>query len=200
MGYLSERFLLVATVRSNVVGMRKPLLTLTAAAATVVALAAPAAAAPSGDTIVTFTVSTANLDISVPASVNLGAAFAGSSITGELGNVTVTDDRAALNATWTATVTSTAFTTGNGTAEETILPNLVEYWSGGAISTTGTGTFVPGQPTQADAVALNVPRTAFSKTSGSGNNSATWAPDLRITIRASAVGGTYSGVITHSVA
>ncbi|WP_232511186.1 hypothetical protein [Micromonospora sediminimaris] len=51
--------------------MRKPLLTLTAAAATVVALAAPAAAAPSGDTIVTFTVSTANLDIAVPPAVNL---------------------------------------------------------------------------------------------------------------------------------
>ncbi|MFY1578945.1 hypothetical protein ACN26Z_29065 [Verrucosispora sp. WMMD703] len=180
--------------------MRKPLLTLTAAAATVVALAAPAAAAPSGDTIVTFTVSTANLDIAVPPAVNLGAAFAGSSITGELGNVTVTDSRSALNATWTATVSSSAFTTGGGTPEETILPNLVEYWSGGAIATTGTGTFVPGQPTQADAVVLNVPRVAFSKTSGSGNNSATWAPDIRITIPGGAVGGTYTGVITHSVA
>ncbi|MBQ1052083.1 hypothetical protein KBX50_26960 [Micromonospora sp. C51] len=179
--------------------MRKPLLTLTAAAATVVVLAAPAAAAPSGDTIVTFTVATANLDISVPASVNLGAAFAGSTITGELGNVTVTDSRAALNAIWTATVTSSSFTAGSGSPEETILPNLVEYWSGGAIETTGTGTFVPGQPTEADAVALNVSRVAFSKTSGAGNNSATWAPDIRITIRASAVGGSYSGVITHSV-
>ncbi|MER7459725.1 hypothetical protein [Micromonospora sp. NPDC126480] len=180
--------------------MRKPLLTLTAAAAAAVALASPAAAAPSGDTIVTFTVSTANLDISVPPAINLGAVFAGNSITGELGNVTVTDSRSALAATWTATVTSTAFTTGGGSAEETILPNLVEYWSGPALATTGTGVFVPGQPTQAGAVTLNVPRTAFSKTSGSGNNSATWAPDIRITVPASAVGGTYSGVITHSVA
>ncbi len=180
--------------------MKKPLLTLTAAAAAVVAMAGPATAAPSGDTIVTFTVATADLNITVPAAVNLGAVFAGNSITGELGNVTVTDERAALAATWVATVSSSSFTTGSGTAEETILPNLVEYWSGPALSTTGTGTFVPGQPTQADAVTLNVPRTAFSKTSGSGNNSATWAPDIRITVPATAVGGTYTGVITHSVA
>ncbi|MER7269848.1 hypothetical protein ABT344_16295 [Micromonospora carbonacea] len=180
--------------------MRKPLLTLSAAAAAVLALAAPAAAAPSGDTIVTFTISTANLDIAVPPSVNLGAVFAGSTVNGQLGNVTVTDSRAALSATWTATVSSTAFTTGGGSPSETILPNLVEYWSGPAISTTGTGTFVPGQLTSADAVTLNFPRTAFSKTSGSGNNSATWNPTLRITIPADAVGGTYTGVITHSVA
>ncbi|KWV30202.1 hypothetical protein [Micromonospora rifamycinica] len=179
--------------------MKKPLLALAAGAA-VLAVASPAAAAPSGDTIVTFTVSTANLDITVPASVNLGAAFAGSTLSGSLGNVTVTDSRAALSATWTASVTSTAFTTGGGSAEETILPNLVEYWSGPAISTTGTGTFVPGQPTSADAVTLNLPRTAFSKTSGSGNNTATWNPSLRITLPPAAVGGLYSGTVTHSVA
>ncbi|WFF01841.1 hypothetical protein [Micromonospora sp. WMMD964] len=180
--------------------MRKPLLALTAGAAAVVALASPAAAAPSGDTIVTFTIATADLNIVVPAAVNLGSVFAGNSITGELGTVTVSDQRAALAATWVATVTSSSFTTGGGTPEETITPNNVEYWSGAATATSGTGTFVPGQPTQADAVVLNVPRTAFSKTSGSGANSASWAPDIRITIPATAVGGTYSGVITHSVA
>ncbi|MEW2385776.1 hypothetical protein AB0873_27320 [Micromonospora sp. NPDC047707] len=180
--------------------MRKPLLTLTAAAAAAVALASPAAAAPSGDTIVTFTVATADLNITVPAAVNLGSVFAGNSITGELGNVTVTDERAALTATWTATVSASSFTTGSGTPEETIVPGLVEYWSGPALATSGTGIFVPGQPSQADAVTLSVPRTAFAKTSGSGNNSATWAPDIRIAVPNTAVGGTYSGVITHSVA
>jgi hypothetical protein len=180
--------------------VRKPLIALTAVAAAVLAVAAPAAAAPSGDTLVTFTISTANLDVAVSPSVNLGATFAGSTITGVLGNVTVTDSRSALTATWVTTVSSTAFTTGAGSGEETILPNLVEYWSGSAISTTGTGTFVPGQLTVAEAVTLNLPRTAFSTTSGSGNNSATWNPSLRITIPPSAVGGAYTGVITHSVA
>ncbi|MFI7523018.1 hypothetical protein [Micromonospora globbae] len=180
--------------------MKKPLLALTAAAATVVALATPAAAAPTGDTIVTFTVATADLNITVPAAVNLGAVFAGDDTTGEIGNVTVTDQRAALNATWVATVSASSFTTGGATPEETISPNLVEYWSGAAITTTGTGTFVPGQPTEADRVTLSLPRTAFSKTSGSGSNSATWAPDIRVNVPATAVGGTYTGVITHSVA
>ncbi|MFF3864339.1 hypothetical protein [Micromonospora sp. NPDC001898] len=179
--------------------MRKPLLALAAGAA-LLAVASPAAAAPSGDTIVTFTVSTADLDINVPPAVNLGAVFAGSTDTGQLGNVTVTDSRAALSATWRVTVSSSAFTTGGGTGSETILPNLVAYWSGPAVSTTGAGTFVPGQPTAADAVALDVPRIAFSKTSGTGNNTATWNPTLRIAVPAGAVGGTYTGVITHSVA
>ncbi|MGK5672461.1 hypothetical protein ACSNOB_06415 [Micromonospora sp. URMC 106] len=180
--------------------MKKPLLALTAAAAALVAMAAPAAAAPTGDTIVTFTVATADLNITVPASVNLGSVFSGGVLTGELGTVTVTDSRAALNATWTVTVSASSFTTGAGTPAETISPGLVEYWSGGATSTTGAGVFVPGQPTQADAVSLSVPRTAFSKTSGSGNNTASWAPDIRIAVPDTAVGGTYTGVITHSVA
>lgn len=180
--------------------MKKPLLALTAAAAAVVALATPAAAAPTGDTIVTFTVATADLNISVPASVNLGSVFAGGVLTGELGTVTVIDSRAALSATWTATVSASSFTTGTGTAEETIVPALVEYWSGTQTAATGTGTLVPGQPSQADAVNLSVQRVAFSKTSGSGNNSASWAPDIRISVPETAVGGSYQGVITHSVA
>lgn len=179
--------------------MRKKFLLITAAVIAV-AVATPAAAQPSGNTIVTFTVSTSDLIIQVPPSVNLGAAFPGQELTGQLGNVRVVDQRAALNAVWTASVVSSAFTTGGGTPEETILPNLVEYWSGPAVATTGTGTFVPGQPTSADAVTLNVPRVAFSKTSGAGDNSATWNPTLEITIPPQAVGGLYTGTVTHSVA
>jgi hypothetical protein len=180
--------------------MRKTLLTLTASAAAVLALAAPAAAAPSDDTVVTFTIGTANLDITAPPAVNLGSTFAGGTLTGQVGPVTVVDQRAALTATWTATVSSTAFTTGGGGPEETINPGLVSYWSGPATATTGTGTFVPGQATAAQAVSLSLPRTAFSKTSGSGNNSATWNPTIQIQIPDTAVAGTYTAVITHSVA
>ncbi|MER7439327.1 hypothetical protein [Micromonospora avicenniae] len=179
--------------------MKKPLLVLTAAAATVVALATPAAAAPTGDTIVTFTVATADLNVNVPAAVNLGAVFAGDDLSGPLGEVTVLDERSALNATWVATVSATSFTTGDRTPEETITPNLVDYWSGEA-TTTGAGVFVPGQRFEEDRVNLGVPRTAYSKTSGSGNNSATWIPNIRIQVPETAVGGTYTGVITHSVA
>ncbi|WP_091610895.1 hypothetical protein [Micromonospora mirobrigensis] len=180
--------------------MRKTLVILTASAASVLALAAPAVAAPTDDTVVTFTIGTANLDITAPPAVNLGSAFAGQTLTGQIGPVTVNDQRAALSATWTATVTSTAFTTGGAGPAETIIPGLVDYWSGPATATTGTGTFVPGQLTSAQAVPLNLPRTAFSKTSGSGNNTATWNPTIDIQIPDAAVAGTYEGVITHSVA
>ncbi|WP_198547496.1 hypothetical protein [Streptomyces jeddahensis] len=95
---------------------------------------------------------------------------------------------------------STQFDTGTDAPAEIILPNLVNYWSGQATSTTGTGTFVPGQPTRADRRSLETARTAFSKTSGSGNNTASWNPTLEITIPNDAVGGLYSGTVTHSVA
>ncbi|MFD4139092.1 hypothetical protein [Streptomyces sp. NPDC058572] len=169
-------------------------------AALVGATSLPAVAQPSGDTTVTFTVSTSNLTIEVPASDNLGSAFPGQTITGQLGTVTVNDQRAAANATWTASVISTQFDTGSDDDTEIILPNLVTYWSGQTTATTGNGTFVPGQPTRADRVSLNQPRTAFSKTSGNGNNSASWNPTLEITIPQDAVGGLYHGTVTHSVA
>jgi hypothetical protein len=180
--------------------MRKKALIVLGGLIIALATASPAAAQPSGNTSVTFTVGTSNLTIEVPPSVNLGSGFAGSTISGQLGNVTVTDNRAALTATWTASVTSTAFTTGTGTPEETIAPNFVNYWSGPLVSSTGTGIFVPGQPTQAAQQSLEVPRVAFSKTTGSGNNSAVWSPTLNITIPVTAVGGLYQGTVTHSVA
>lgn len=181
--------------------MKKAVLTLSTAAALVAVAATPAGAQPSGDTTVTFTVATSNLVIEVPSSINLGSAFPQSTLTGQLGNVRVVDSRAAAAATWTASVTSTSFTTDNGDDPSEIIDNnAVFYWSGPAVATTGTGTFVPGQPTQADRRSLTVPRTAFSKTSGSGNNSATWNPTLEIEIPLGAIGGLYVGTVTHSVA
>src|SRR5438046_603718 len=82
----------------------------------------------------------------VAADTNLGSAGPGASVTSQLGAVTVTDDRAALNATWTATVSATSFTTGGATATETIANSALSYWSGPATATTGTGTATPGQP------------------------------------------------------
>ncbi|MGX7676764.1 hypothetical protein [Plantactinospora sp. DSM 117369] len=179
--------------------MKKKLAPLLCLAAAALTIATPAAAQPSGDTTVTFTVATANLNIEMSASVNLGSAFPGARLVGQLGTVTVRDQRAAANATWTASVVASSFTTGTGDPTEVIQPQLVEYWSGPTTATTGTGTFVPGQPTQAERVSLSAPRTAFSKTSGSGNNSASWNPTLEINIPSDAVGGLYNGTVTHSV-
>jgi hypothetical protein len=140
------------------------------------------------------------VDITVPASVNLGTAFVGGVLTGPLGTVQVTDQRGAVNPNlWIATVSATVFTTGGGGAQRTISNAAISYWSGPVVRSTGGGTVVPGQLTAAQAVTLDVTREAFRKTSGNGNNTVSWAPTIRITIPAGIVGGTYSGRITHSV-
>jgi hypothetical protein len=171
-----------------------------ASLALVAGLAAPAQAEDIGTTIVTFSVTGAGgLDVTVPATANLGSGTAGATVSGQLGPITVLDQRASLTPNWTATVTGSDFVTGAGTAEETIPAINVSYWSGPATSTAGTGTFTPGQPTSAQAVIINVPRTAFSHTGGTGSNFATWNPTVLVAIPADAVGGTYTGTVTHSV-
>ena len=139
------------------------------------------------------------LSISVPSAVSLPATAPGGTISARLGTVTVTDNRALGSASWTATVTGTAFTTGGGSGPETIPATQVTYWSGPATATSGSGTFTPGQPNAASAVDLSTARTAFSLTGGSGVNSASWNPTLSVLVPAGAVGGTYTATITHSV-
>ncbi|GAA5197686.1 hypothetical protein GCM10023322_69480 [Rugosimonospora acidiphila] len=158
--------------------------------------AVPAMAA---DTATTLTVTSAGLSISVPGTANIGTGGPGTTISGQLGTVTVTDARALLNASWNASVISTDFTTGTASPAETI-PNInVLYWSGPATATAGPGTFTPGQPAAADAVIINVPRTAFSLTGGTGNNAASWNPTLQVNVPNGTVGGIYTGTVTHSV-
>ncbi|MEV4627984.1 hypothetical protein AB0J90_17045 [Micromonospora sp. NPDC049523] len=176
------------------------MLTGLAGLALVAGLAAPARADDTGTTIVTFSVTGAGgLDITVPASANLGSGTAGTTVSGQLGPITVIDQRASLTPNWTTSVTGSDFTTGGGTAEETIPAINVLYWSGPATATAGTGTFTPGQATAGAAVIINVPRTAFSHTGGTGSNFATWNPTVAVAIPPDAVGGTYTGTVTHSV-
>ncbi|MEU7837333.1 MULTISPECIES: hypothetical protein [unclassified Nonomuraea] len=153
-------------------------------------------------TTVTFTVNAGEgLEISVPdGPVSLGSGQPGDQVSGQLHVVTVMDQRAALNATWTASVYGTPLTTGGGTSVETVPVSALHYWSGPATATTGAGTFVPGQPTAADAEVLDEVYTAFSKINGAGNNSASWNPTIVIDVPAQAVAGTYTGTISHSVA
>lgn len=153
-------------------------------------------------TTVTFTVNAGEgLEISVPdGPVSLGSGQPGDQVSGQLQVVTVMDQRAALNATWTASVYGTPLTTGGGTSAETVPQSALSYWSGPATATTGAGTFVPGQPAAADAEVLDEVYTAFSKINGAGNNSASWNPTIVIDVPAQAVAGTYTGTISHSVA
>jgi hypothetical protein len=169
--------------------------------ACVAAIVSPAYAATTGDTSTTFTLTAGNLSISAPASANLGSVGTGTATTSaQLGAVSVSDARGALLGSWTTSVTSTDFTTGAQTANETIAKASADYWSGAATSTTGTGTFTPGQLLAINKQTLGQSRTAFSATVVVGNNTAAWNPTVIINIPSTAVAGAYSGTITHSVA
>ena len=147
-----------------------------------------------------ITIAGGALAITVPASTALPGAAPSGTTSAQLGTVTVTDNRGIASASWTATVTATTFVTGAGTAPQTIPLTQITYWSGPVTATSGTGTFTPGEPAAVNAVNLTAPRTAFSLTSGSPVNSASWNPTLSVSIPPAAVAGTYTATITHSAA
>jgi hypothetical protein len=178
--------------------MAKKRTALVGAVLSVLAFALPARAA---DTTTTFSLAAGSLSISAPASRDLGTgSTGGGTVSAQLGTVTVTDNRGALVGTWTASVSSTDFTTGGATANETIAKGHVTYWSGTATASSGLSVFAPGQASAANAQALSVSRTAFSATAIVGNNSASWNPTVTVNVPAAAVAGDYTGTITHSVA
>ena len=158
---------------------------------------APAANAAAGDTIATFTINGGALSMSVPAStVALASVGAGSlSASGNLGSMSVTDNRGILVDTWTAIVTSTDFVTGTATTNETVTKANVAYASNAATGTTGTGVFTP------TLVGLPLATAQIGAAwAGVGVNSATWNPTISFTLSTAQVTGTYTGTINQSVA
>ena len=161
------------------------LTTITAAAVAVIVVAGPANAAVS---------------ISAPTSATLGSAATGSStLSAQLGTITVTAT-GVVAPSFVSTVSASNFTTGSQTANETVAKSAISYWSGPATSTSGLATTTPGQLTAAQAVSLSMSRTAFSGTGLLLSISASWNPTIVVNVPATAVAGTYSGTITHSVA
>lgn len=145
------------------------------------------------DTTVTFSVTTGALSMTAPVSASLGSGAPGTTISGALGAVTVTDDRALLTASWTATASSSDWTTGGGTPAETIPATDVGY-DPGSITTTGTIT-ATGTPVTLAGTAAPV----VTGSAGVGNNTASWNPAIAVAVPAAAVGGTYAGTLTQSV-
>lgn len=145
------------------------------------------------DTTVTFTVTSGELFISVPDSVDLGDGAAGTGISGALGTVTVTDSRALLTASWTVTASSSNFTTGAGMPAETIPATDITY-TPGAITKTGTITASGTTITM-----THGSQTVVTGANGVGSNTATWDPTISIALPNSAVAGQYTGTISHSV-
>lgn len=138
----------------------------------------------------TFAITAGGLSITVPASATFAAVSTGAlSASGALGAVTVTDNRGALLNAWTTTVTSSAFVTGTSTPGETVTEPNVAYASGAATAHTGLGAFVPGTKV-----------TPPTHTGLAGNSLTTWNPTVTFTLQSSQVAGTYSGIVTHSLA
>jgi hypothetical protein len=151
------------------------------------------------DTTVTFTVGVGFLSLTAPTTVDLGTGLPGTTITGALGTVTVTDDRALLSASWNATASSTSWTTGGATPNETIPAGDVTYAPGtithtGTITTTGTTITLANAATPP---ALD--RTVVAGTDGVGDNTAAWDPALSVAVPPFVVGGVYTGTLTQSV-
>jgi hypothetical protein len=162
-----------------------------------VALSLASASAPAANAVgtdLTLTLSGGSLHISAPASAILGTAVAdsaGTTISSKIGDVTVTDNRAAAAGSgWIATAISTALTPTSGPA---LSAHRMSYDSG-TIIVTGTVTCTDQDPTDLTGVSPAVVATAIT-----GSNSATWNPTLTVTIPGSFVSGIYTGAITHSV-
>ena len=122
----------------------------------------PAAAArrrpTGGPCAVTTGVITGPLSITAPASADLGSGAPGTTIPASLGTVQVTDGRG-FGADWTATVSSSDFTTGGGSPAETIPVGDASYAISGLTTATGPATF--GSPRSGPAVTESRPMTSW---------------------------------------
>jgi hypothetical protein len=194
---MARTALRVLTAASAVVGLA--LTPGIASAATAAEPAGPSALAHSstgsaGDpnTTVTFTVTNGALGMTAPTSVNLGGAAPGGTVSGILGPVTVTDNRALLSASWTASASSTNFTTGNGTPAETIPAGNATY-DPGTVTSTGVIT-----TSEAPITLSTASQTIVTATAGVGDNTATWDPTMTVAIPPAAVAGLYTSTLSES--
>jgi alpha-tubulin suppressor-like RCC1 family protein len=148
------------------------------------------------------------LSITVPDAATLGSATAGGIASGQLGPVTVTDDRATGAGSWTVAVSMTDFTNGVAPAPVYTIPaTAVTYTIAGPPD---AFTSVDGTPPANHARPLGVtfgtaaappalPGNDVAVVSGSGTYAATWNPTISVAVPRSAVPGTYTATITHSV-
>jgi hypothetical protein len=158
-------------------------------------LTVPAFASPPGATGATIAVTGGTLAISVPTgTVDLGTradTVGGGTVSGQLGEVQVTDARGApAGSGWVASVISTAFTPSAGPA----IPASDVSYAAGSITKVGTATYTANDPSDLTGV-----RPTITATGITGDNSATWDPTISVTVPGGMAPGVYSATITHSV-
>jgi hypothetical protein len=174
--------------------LRKPLALCAIVASLVGGTALTASAAQTGDTLTTFDIQGGALSLTVEPGADLGVDYVAheTDVTGQLGAVTVTDLRNGVVA-WDASATSSAFEGDLGSASTSIV------YTAGVVTEGGTGTIVVADGSATlDITDTILPVVAPSVVSG--DNSATWNPTLDVTMPASALADTYTGIVTTSVA
>ena len=171
--------------------MRKFVLLATTLGALFAITALPAGADP---TTATFQLTAGGLSISVPASVSIGSQVASigpSTISGQLGVVTVTDQRGGTT-NWVASVIVTAFTPTTGPAVTAIAADKVSY-SAGTITQVGV---TATKPVTTDLTGVSPVVNGAS----TGLSTASWNPTISVLLPANAAPGIYTATITHSIA
>lgn len=142
----------------------------------------------------TFIVTAGDLAIAAPTNVPLSSVVLGTDTvaSGQIGTVTITDARGDNLATWSATVATTEFVNG----ASTIPANQVNYNSNEV--TVPAGEITPNTPIDDNFASAGTPLDLFSF-AGAGGNTASWNPELTVSVPATAVAGTYTATVTHSV-
>lgn len=160
------------------------------AAIALVGVTAPTASAAGQNTTATFSLVGGSLNVSVPATADLGTASSGATlVSGSLGTTQVSDNRGLILG-WQTSAASTGFTGDGGTQ------SLAVTYSAGTVTKTGTVTAV-----SAGVVPLtSIPVPVVAGTLAVGNNSASWNPSISVTLPPESLTGTYTGTITTSVA
>ena len=163
---------------------------------TFVAIAAVFALPATGaDTTATFTLTAGALSISAPTgSVSLATQVVSASpstISGQLGVVTVTDQRGGATS-WVASVIVTAFTPTTGPAVTAIAADKVSYAAGTITQVGVTAT----KPATTDLTGVSPVVNGAS----TGLSTASWNPTISVLLPANAQPGVYTATITHSVA
>jgi hypothetical protein len=165
------------------------------AIAILAALSTMAALPAAADTAASFTLTAGALSISAPTgSVSLGSQAVSSNastISGQLGVVTVTDQRGGAT-TWVASVIVTAFTPTTGPAV-TAIPASAASYAAGTITQSGV---TAAKPATTDLTGVSPVVTGTS----TGLSTASWNPTISVILPANAAPGVYTATITHSVA
>ncbi|MDO9396365.1 MAG: WxL domain-containing protein [Herbiconiux sp.] len=155
-----------------------------------VGIGSQAALAVDDTTPVTAEVEGGTLSIAAPATLALAGAEPGSTASGNLGTVTVTDDRADVLG-WVTSVSISDFTPDTVTGAS--IPVSGFTYTPSVATTTGTVAVLESVATGAGP---SVVQTASDVT---GQNSASWTAAVSLVIPSDALADTYSTTLTHSV-